>query len=460
MPNKGKNIKKILQNPLTIASEERKMIPTIIGSMGEVPPFVKKRRGCNIRRKLKSGFSGMLALLLVLSLLLVSGVTTAAGANDASALIQSGAAVVELKAGEPSADGLFTVTLSAYNASFNTLQYVFRYDATQVQPVDASGAEATRFRGFGTMNEDCSDWLNQITGKLETDVKLFQVAAYVDVGTGVYTVGTEGIVLYEFNFKRTGTGAPGFTLATSADGGAYEKSFSQGGALLGKTKFDTQLVISYADSWGQDATTPVIPPMPSNPTTPTTPTIPAPITPPVSTDPNTVTQAQIDARLQGTIFLRTGDFAAAVSGGLKAIDSANKSVVPQQNSDGRTMIPVRFIAESMGAKVGWDGKTQTVTIEMDGTIIQMTIGHKTYTINGESRTMDTAPVLVKGWDRTVVPIRFVAEALGMDVQWNAQDRIVIIAPGTDPWDAADPIEVATYSAAKELMDNTLYRMFI
>jgi len=124
------------------------------------------------------------------------------------------------------------------------------------------------------------------------------------------------------------------------------------------------------------------------------------------------------------------------------------------------MIPVRFIAESMGAKVGWDGKTQTVTIEMDGTIIQMTIGHKTYTINGESRTMDTAPVLVKGWDRTVVPIRFVAEALGMDVQWNAQDRIVIIAPGTDPWDAADPIEVATYSAAKELMDNTLYRMFI
>ena len=83
-------------------------------------------------------------------------------------------------------------------------------------------------------------------------------------------------------------------------------------------------------------------------------------------------------------------------------------------ADGRTMVPIRALSETFGAEVNYDNDAKTVTIVDGDTTIVMTIGETTYTVNGEEQTMDVAPVIGSG-DRTYVPVRFVAEALGYEV---------------------------------------------
>ena len=87
---------------------------------------------------------------------------------------------------------------------------------------------------------------------------------------------------------------------------------------------------------------------------------------------------------------------------------------PYVDSNWRTMVPIRALTESFGAKVDYDNDARTVTIVDGDTTIVMTIDSTTYTINGEEKTMDTAAVIGTG-DRTYVPVRFVAEALGYKV---------------------------------------------
>ena len=87
---------------------------------------------------------------------------------------------------------------------------------------------------------------------------------------------------------------------------------------------------------------------------------------------------------------------------------------PFVDSNWRTMVPLRALAESFDAEVNWDNDARTVTINYDAnTQIVMTIGESTYTVNGEEQTMDTAPV-IQG-DRTYVPIRFAAQGMGFSV---------------------------------------------
>ena len=92
--------------------------------------------------------------------------------------------------------------------------------------------------------------------------------------------------------------------------------------------------------------------------------------------------------------------------------SADKLGAPYIDSAWRTMVPIRALAESFGATVDYaDG---VVTIVDGDTTVVMNIGEQTYTVNGEEANMDTAPVIGDG-DRTYVPVRFVAEALGYSV---------------------------------------------
>ncbi len=87
---------------------------------------------------------------------------------------------------------------------------------------------------------------------------------------------------------------------------------------------------------------------------------------------------------------------------------------PFVDSNWRTMVPLRALAESFDAEVNWDNDARTVTINYDAnTQIVMTIGEETYTVNGEEMTMDTAPV-IQG-ERTYVPVRFAAEGMGFTV---------------------------------------------
>lgn len=86
--------------------------------------------------------------------------------------------------------------------------------------------------------------------------------------------------------------------------------------------------------------------------------------------------------------------------------------------DNRTFVPLRALAEAFGAKVEYDDANQGIHIQMDGKDLLMTIGKKTFTINGVQKQMDVAPYLTAG-GRTIVPVRFAAEGLGFSVDTTA-----------------------------------------
>ena len=86
---------------------------------------------------------------------------------------------------------------------------------------------------------------------------------------------------------------------------------------------------------------------------------------------------------------------------------------PYVDSNWRTMVPIRALAEAFDATVTYDNDDRTVTIEYENQTIVMTVDEATYTVNGEEAEMDTEAV-IKG-DRTYVPVRFAAEAMGFTV---------------------------------------------
>lgn len=92
--------------------------------------------------------------------------------------------------------------------------------------------------------------------------------------------------------------------------------------------------------------------------------------------------------------------------------------------DGRTLVPVRYLADALGAQTAWDATSQTVTVTAGSTTIDLVIGSTTLTVNGQTSTMDVAPVITDG--RTYLPARYVAEALGATVDWDATTQTVTL----------------------------------
>jgi S1-C subfamily serine protease len=106
--------------------------------------------------------------------------------------------------------------------------------------------------------------------------------------------------------------------------------------------------------------------------------------------------------------------------------------VPPQIAQGRVLVPARPLLASLGATVAWDARTRTITaLDVGGTQLEMRIGAKIAWVNGRPVELAVAPQIVAG--RTLVPVRFVAEALGARVAWDPQTRAVTVlsAPPTD-----------------------------
>lgn len=84
--------------------------------------------------------------------------------------------------------------------------------------------------------------------------------------------------------------------------------------------------------------------------------------------------------------------------------------------NGRTLVPLRAAGEAVGAEVVWDQPTQTATVTKNNTTVSFKLGSITYFVNDESRLTDVPPQIKN--NRTMLPIRVVAEAIGADVTWN------------------------------------------
>lgn len=102
-----------------------------------------------------------------------------------------------------------------------------------------------------------------------------------------------------------------------------------------------------------------------------------------------------------------------------------KTDSPAFIKDGRTMVPVRFISEALGLKVGWDQKTRTVTVGEGANSMKLVIGSKAIVRANGKKTAIDVPAMIKG-GRTMVPIRAISELSGAKVDWNAANREVII----------------------------------
>jgi len=99
-------------------------------------------------------------------------------------------------------------------------------------------------------------------------------------------------------------------------------------------------------------------------------------------------------------------------------------VPPFIDENSRTIVPVRLISEALGCWVGWNSDEQLVRISRAGMTIVLRIGEKIAYVNDKEIKMDAAPVIKQG--RTMVPLRFIAESFGLKVEWKQRERTVAL----------------------------------
>jgi len=118
-----------------------------------------------------------------------------------------------------------------------------------------------------------------------------------------------------------------------------------------------------------------------------------------------------------TVQLKIGNAAMLVNGEIVILDSP-----PYIAKTNRTLVPVRAISQAFGAEVGWDGTARRVTVTLEDIKLQMTIGSTTAILNSKFVQIDQAPEITNG--RTMVPFRFIAESLGAEVDWNGDEKLI------------------------------------
>ncbi|WP_314585499.1 N-acetylmuramoyl-L-alanine amidase family protein [Paenibacillus terrigena] len=89
-----------------------------------------------------------------------------------------------------------------------------------------------------------------------------------------------------------------------------------------------------------------------------------------------------------------------------------------------TMIPIRVVVEELGFQVDWNKKTRTVTIHNDKKTIELVVSQNWATVNGKKVNLDVAPIIKS--DTTLVPLRFVGETMGLVVDWENETKSVYL----------------------------------
>lgn len=135
---------------------------------------------------------------------------------------------------------------------------------------------------------------------------------------------------------------------------------------------------------------------------------------------NCVTPAPAD--VSGTAVFKIGDTKYTVNGVEKTMD------VAPYLKNGRTYLPVRFVAQSLGVadnNIMWNEAEQSVVLIKGDRVVKLTIGSTTMMINGVAFTMDVAPEIVDP-GRTMLPLRWVSQALGASVNWDNNTQKVTV----------------------------------
>lgn len=135
-------------------------------------------------------------------------------------------------------------------------------------------------------------------------------------------------------------------------------------------------------------------------------------------------------RLEEELYQQANKISVSVKGELVKWTDAE----PFIDSNDRTLVPLRAVAEALGINVNWDGNNRQAIFNRGTQFIVFRIDNSvalTYNFDGVDQTnykevqMDTQAVIVN--DRTYAPVRYLAEYFGYSVDWNAETRTVIIA---------------------------------
>ncbi|NLM09179.1 MAG: copper amine oxidase N-terminal domain-containing protein [Clostridiaceae bacterium] len=122
--------------------------------------------------------------------------------------------------------------------------------------------------------------------------------------------------------------------------------------------------------------------------------------------------------------------------------------VPPQIYSGRTFVPLRGIFEALGTQIQWDPTTETITATKGSLVIVLKVGESFAYINNEKVSVDAPARIVSG--RTLVPLRFVSEALGLTVNWDDKTMTVTISSKTDSLSSPTSQKVMTPEEAVAL----------
>lgn len=125
----------------------------------------------------------------------------------------------------------------------------------------------------------------------------------------------------------------------------------------------------------------------------------------------------LTSSFQGTIYANE-NIKVVIDGDIISFD------VPPQIINGRTMVPLRGIFEYLGAEVTWDQNSQAIRSSSGNFRMFMQVGKTQAGINGSSVVLDSPPVIIDG--RTLVPVRVIAEAFSSTVTWDGESKTVII----------------------------------
>ena len=109
--------------------------------------------------------------------------------------------------------------------------------------------------------------------------------------------------------------------------------------------------------------------------------------------------------------------------GVESEIDPGRGTVPVVES-GRTLVPIRAIIEALGGNVGWDGEKSEVSLTYGEDIIKLVIGSAVASLNGVETTLDVAPKTIN--DRTMLPIRYIAESFNFIVEWDGSTSTVTI----------------------------------
>ena len=129
----------------------------------------------------------------------------------------------------------------------------------------------------------------------------------------------------------------------------------------------------------------------------------------------------------------------------------NSSDVKPVIKESRTYVPLRFVAEAFGIETDWEAQTQKITLKGGDTSVSLTLGNASVNVNGTDLTIDAVPYVTDG--RTMVPIRAVSEALGKYVFWD-EGGLIVIADENKFENPENPTEKALISKLNDKMHRT------